>query len=483
MFVQMTGDNGMQDIPFALERSGVALSGLGWMLMLAAVLVLTLLALNLFLAVCCAVFDDVHEQIFAKAHRVIDRDQGYTSGIFTPATTPKAGGMLALMKEITAATQQAMSANDQNVADAEQKLKSTEEKYIEYMNGIKENDWTKPFGRSRMGKYRNMCRDIVCHRIFRNLVNVMVMLNALILMSAHHGMSTEWMAMNVLLESLCLLFFWAEFLFKVFGFGFGVYLESNTHRLDMFILFCTSAGFLASVLTLVATILPATIPGYELIGRGLHTLTSIRLVRLMRALQMSRWIYSHRQMRELLETVFTSWESVLLIGLFTLFSLVMFAVVNMHLLGGSLGPDATIADYPRRNIETIGESFSVTFNFLTGESWSGVMYYYMKHSDLPAYTTALYFVVQYIWMRCLLFSLFVAVLLVNFSVDEDDKMPRQKIKFDREEAHKTKQGHNAGSLMVKALNQGSMTDEVKEKKKMVKKGKKGEKGVKEKVRK
>ena len=35
-----------------------------------------------------------------------------------------------------------------------------------------------------------------------------------------------------------------------------------------------------------------------------------------------------------------------------------------------------------------------------------------------------------------MFSLFVAVLLVNFAVDEDDKMPRQKVKYDREEAHK-----------------------------------------------
>ena len=73
------------------------------------------------------------------------------------------------------------------------------------------------------------------------------------------------------------------------------------------------------------------------------------------------------------------------------------------------------------------DAFSVSFKYLTGEGWSGVMYFYMKNSDLPKYATALYFVLQYIWMRCLLFSLFVAVLLVNFAVDEDEKMPRQKM--------------------------------------------------------
>eukprot|EP01043_Picozoa_sp_COSAG02_P096884 COSAG02_NODE_33135_length_505_cov_0.374384_1_plen_108_part_01 len=30
IFVQMTGDNGMQDLPFALEESGAALSGAAW---------------------------------------------------------------------------------------------------------------------------------------------------------------------------------------------------------------------------------------------------------------------------------------------------------------------------------------------------------------------------------------------------------------------------------------------------------------------
>ena len=79
--------------------------------------------------------------------------------------------------------------------------------------------------------------------------------------------------------------------------------------------------------------------------------------------------------RNLIETVFNAWPSVLLIGLFALFSLVMFAVLSMHLLGGSLGPEATLADYPRRNVENFFEAFNMSFHYLTGESWSGVMYW------------------------------------------------------------------------------------------------------------
>eukprot|EP01049_Picozoa_sp_SAG25_P000993 SAG25_NODE_38_length_19656_cov_132.022038_2_plen_72_part_00 len=59
-------------------------------------------------------------------------------------------------------------------------------------------------------------------------------------------------------------------------------------------------------------------------------------MRLLRALQMSRWVYSSPAMRGLLETVFKSWKAMVLIAVFSIFSMVMFAVVAMHLLGGGL---------------------------------------------------------------------------------------------------------------------------------------------------
>jgi hypothetical protein len=453
MFVQMTGDGGMHDVPFALENAGATLGTFGWTLMMTAVLVLTLLALNLFLAVCCSVFDDVHEQVTSKNKRIIERDEGYGTAFAEVNGGKASGGMLSLMNTISAAAQQTLNSNHEASANAKEVLKSTEQKYIDYLDEVAAIDWRK---RSRIGGCRSCSRTWVLSHPFRISVNVMVMMNALVLMSNHHGMVPEWRALNLALETLCLLFFWFELSMKVLGYGRTLYFRSNTHRLDVFVLVCCSAGWAGNVLSLAAELLPIFFPGYELFSRGLHAFSSIRLVRLMRALQMSRWIYSHREMRELIETVFKSWQSVLLIGIFTVFSLTMFGVISMHLLGGSLGPTATIEDYPRRNVETFFHAFSVSFQYLTGESWSEVMYWYMKHADMHRYGVALYMVVQFVWMRCLLFSLFVAVLLVNFSVDEDDKMPRQRIKFDREEAEALKAGHKAGSAILRALNMGSM---------------------------
>ena len=59
IFVQMTGDNKMQAIPNALIGTNVALNDVAWALMATAKIVLTIIALNLFLAVCCSVFDAV----------------------------------------------------------------------------------------------------------------------------------------------------------------------------------------------------------------------------------------------------------------------------------------------------------------------------------------------------------------------------------------------------------------------------------------
>ena len=378
------------------------------------------------------------------------RDEGYGTAF---AETKGADGVLALMNTISAAAQQTMSSNNQASDNAKETLKSSERKYIEYIEEVRNIDWKE---RSMIGGCRNCSRTFALSQPFRLVVNIMVMLNALILMSNHHGMSNDWRAMNLGLETFCLLFFWFEFIMKMLGFGKNLYWRSSTHRLDVFVLVACSAGWAGNALTLAAELLPIFFPGYELFARGLHAFTSMRLVRLLRALQMSRWIYSHRKMRELLETVFKSWQSVALIGVFTLFSLVMFAVISMHLLGGSLGLSATIEDYPRRNVETFAHSFSVSFQYLTGESWSEVMYWYMENAELPKYGVAFYMVVMFVWMRCLLFSLFVAVLLVNFAVDEDNKMPRQRLKFDREEEAAEKAGHKTGSAVLRALNMESM---------------------------
>ena len=59
-FILMTGDNGMQDIPNAMFTVDASSNWLAWPVFFAASFALTLVALNLFLAICCSVFEDIH---------------------------------------------------------------------------------------------------------------------------------------------------------------------------------------------------------------------------------------------------------------------------------------------------------------------------------------------------------------------------------------------------------------------------------------
>ena len=166
---------------------------------------------------------------------------------------------------------------------SKESLKSSDEVFLEYHLRLAMHDW-EDHG-SKIGCLRNLVKHIVLSHWYQQLLNVAVLINTLILMTNHHGISDEWLLRNLKIETGCLIFFWSEFIMKVMGFGFSAYIESATHRLDFFVLLATSAGFIASVLSVLSAILPVDAPGAFFLGDSLNSLSSIRLVRLMRTLQ------------------------------------------------------------------------------------------------------------------------------------------------------------------------------------------------------
>ena len=95
-------------------------------------------------------------------------------------------------------------------------------------------------------------------------------------------------------------------------------------------------------------------------------------------------------------------------------------------------PAVVLVDYPRRNVETFSNAFFQSCQYMTGEAWSTTMYWYMEHSHFPQWATGAFFVLMFVWLNAVLFSLFVAVLLVNFGVDEDEMMPKQRTTYELE---------------------------------------------------
>jgi hypothetical protein len=69
MFILMSGDNGMQDIPNALFAVGAKDEWIAWPMFATAAFILTYICLNLLLAICCTVFYDIHKGAFT--HQII----------------------------------------------------------------------------------------------------------------------------------------------------------------------------------------------------------------------------------------------------------------------------------------------------------------------------------------------------------------------------------------------------------------------------
>ena len=97
--------------------------------------------------------------------------------------------------------------------------------------------------------------------------------------------------------------------------------------------------------------------------------------------------------------------------------------------------------------------------FITGEAWSTTMYWYMEHSGAPRYLVAFFFVSMFTWLNCVIFSLFVAVLLINFSIDEEEMLPKQRVKYEFEQSLQPAQGSKLLRLLRKQEEHVNLGDE------------------------
>lgn len=82
----------------------------------------------------------------------------------------------------------------------------------------------------------------------------------------------------------------------------------------------------------------------------------------------------------------------------------------------------------------------------------------MENSGSPKYLVAFFFVTMFTWLNCVIFSLFVAVLLINFSIDEDEMLPKQRVKYEYEESLKLPQGSSLLRLLRPQENMAGMKE-------------------------
>jgi hypothetical protein len=266
------------------------------------------------------------------------------------------------------------------------------------------------------------------------------------------------------LDNVFICIFFLEFLIKVEAYTWKVYWADSANRFDLFILIITLSGF---VLAMTGDVLGSD-------GKT-QSFLSLRLPRLLRLIRMMRFVFMIDSVRAIFETVFASWQKILSLCSFVVFMQCMFAVFGMQMLGGSLPPGTPVTEcwggpqwggvrgaecgatleYTRRNFETFPVAFLTSFQYMTGEAWSQIMFWYGKHSAFGLPGAALFFMTLFLWQNCVSISLFVAIILDNFKLSEEEKTGRQ-IELHEQEV-KRAQGFSDPYVEVSLLQEHAWT--------------------------
>jgi hypothetical protein len=322
---------------------------------------------------------------------------------------------------------------------------------------------------------------LINHPRFDNVIMFLILLNTIMLSLDHHDPS-ECTRFSPLLKCQSELFvstsmytnyffnacFLIECILKILGMGFTAYIAVAFNKLDFFI-----------VLTSLLDMIGEAVADDES-SNGLFTL--FRILRLFRVLRVARFLYKNKNLQRVVKTIFGSGSALANLGAFVLFCIMLFGIVGMHLFGGNWHPannrtsvlgfgsctqddsgldveciadnggtiwgrmvgdghisvkhDGNAVTYrydvgdlirkgliPRRNFEDFPRAFLLAFQIMTGDDWVNQMHdhLYVFNDWAPA----LFFFFAFAFMSYILLSLFIAVILENFEVAEEEKMKLQ----------------------------------------------------------
>eukprot|EP01048_Picozoa_sp_COSAG05_P012676 COSAG05_NODE_1288_length_5275_cov_2.247488_2_plen_1217_part_00 len=250
---------------------------------------------------------------------------------------------------------------------------------------------------------------IILHPLFDNIIMLFIVFNTVTLSMEQFGMSTELIFVLARIGDVFNAVFIFEMLCKIFGMGLSNYLSVPFNCLDCFIV-------MTSILNYFGDLLP-----------GASAARLLRIFRLFRIARVIRILYKYPSMKRLLNTVMGSGTALANLTLFIIFVVTVFAIMGMHLLGGSderggLDGPTGVHAVQRRTYEKFGRSWLMAFQTLTGDDWCNQMYAYV---NMEGWHAAIFYAIVFIFNNYVLMNLFVAVILENFAIAEEEKNEKQ----------------------------------------------------------
>eukprot|EP01052_Picozoa_sp_SAG31_P020104 SAG31_NODE_1496_length_8102_cov_4.478321_3_plen_1476_part_00 len=396
----MTCDGGMQDVPHLIRASDHVSSqakSTVWGFFGLVVLVCSWVVLSLFTAVLSSVF--------GTAHHINDEDPGHMSMDLEPVPTET--------------REQDRETFEVEPTSPRVTLSSSEEL-----------------------SFQQRCEALADNSKFEWFITACIVISVSLIVAVGDSTPDHIVKIVDTLDSFFLAVFVFEAFVKICGYGWQSYWSETSNKAD----FCIVGFTLLSMI--VSAIIQSSVSGQQ----SLLALRLPRLLRLLRLTNLTRVLYKFDNIKMIFTTVFESGGMIVALCGFIVFAQCVFAIFGMQMLGGSM-PDGNIDgtcwggpqwggipgancgaknDYTRRNFETFSRAFMTCFQYMTGEAWSQIMFFYAAHSAWGQYAVYTFFMLLFLWQNCITVSLFVAIILDNFSLTDEEKVRRQRELYENE---------------------------------------------------
>eukprot|EP01052_Picozoa_sp_SAG31_P006185 SAG31_NODE_282_length_18516_cov_9.338600_3_plen_1049_part_00 len=274
VFVQTTGDGGIHTMPNALRQAGIKSNIVAWCMSLFITVLLNVIALNLFLAVCCSAYSEIYAQTLmleneAQMMRDVLREQ-------------------MLQAETAAERDRRLVAE---ALDAENKKKTKQQ--------IMEKRWTDDT--SNCASLRENIRRLILSEGFEIATSIVIIANTFTMALSHHDMDQELETILLVCETAFLFTYCLEATLKAVGAGTRLYFRSSENRFDLFVILCSLVGLISTFFADKLAMLS---------GLDLQSMQSFRAVRLLRALQIVRLLQRQKALLLVMKTIFKTWKPI-----------------------------------------------------------------------------------------------------------------------------------------------------------------------------
>ncbi|KAH7476597.1 hypothetical protein KRP22_000443 [Phytophthora ramorum] len=239
----------------------------------------------------------------------------------------------------------------------------------------------------------------VLSKKFDDFITVCILANTLFLLVEYPNMSSTLEAVLSVTEYFFGVIFLTEMIMRIVAMrGLKLYLGSTERIFDMVVVLCTSVNLVLNNL--------------ETSFSGLNSASSLRTLRV------TRLMMKYEGTRKLIQSVLKSSRGVMDVVVFMLVFQVVNSIIGMQLFGGShlVGKDGEV---PRWNFDTFGRSFLTLLQVITGDQWSSIAYDAVDAAD-PHWFMVPFLILNFIIGQYVLLNLFIAVILENFSISEEE---------------------------------------------------------------